>query len=150
MHGQFSSQRESLNHADAARNRNKGAQKEGQREAGQCVRRLGRNSIVVFVPRPLQGAGRQIGKLSREFSAPDKTGGFKKQDQNQQRQGHHEYSDLSIGLMGKIGGLGRSDAGDERRWNCCRSEKTEGCKKADFLSSGRRRFVHGIDVAMLA
>jgi hypothetical protein len=139
-----------LNHAEAARNRHKGAQKEGQRDAGQFVRRLGRNSIVVCVPRPLQGAGRQIGKLSREFAAPDKTGGFKKQDQNQQGQGHHEYSDLSIGLMDKIGGLGRGNVGEKRRWNCSCGEKTEGCEKADFLSSGRRRCVHGIDVAMLA
>lgn len=71
-------------------------------------------SAAVSILRPSQWPGRTIGEPGRKFAAPGKSGGFEKQGQNEQGQGHHENGDLSIGLAGNIGGPSGRDAGNKR------------------------------------
>lgn len=106
-------------------------------------------SAAGAILRPAQWPGRAIGDLGREFAAPGKTGGFEKQGQNEQGQGHHEDGHLGIGLAGNISGPGRGDAGNKRHNGHSGSQSAEQGNKPDFLSSGRHGYVHGIDVAIL-
>lgn len=105
-----------------------------------------------FAPilRPMQGTGGSNGRLSREGATSNETGGFEEQGQNQKGQGHHENGHLCIGLTGDVGGKGRGDAGHERHGGRHRHQNAEQGDQPDFPSSGRRRYVHGIDVAILA
>ncbi len=113
---------------------------------GEHVRR----SAAILVPSPAQGPGGTIGKPGRKSAAPGKTGGLKKQSQNQKGQGHHENGDLRIGLAGNIGGPSGRDTGKKRHAGSGQNQYSEKDNQSDFLSSGRRRYVHGIDVAILA
>ncbi len=99
---------------------------------------------------PSQRPGGLVGQLGREFAAPDKAGRFKKQAQQQQGQRNHEYGDLSIGLLRQSGGPSRGDTGKKCHGNGGQGEEAKKRGQADFGSSGRRRYVHEIDVAILA
>src|SRR5690606_41017126 len=70
----------------------------------------------------LSGAG-GARRLSRRGAAPDKARDFEKQGQEKQSERHHEDRNLRIGLAGKVGGLGRADAGKKYASGDYRSEE---------------------------